>query len=96
MEKDNISRLELEIAEIKALLISKQKELCELQSAKQHASDKLSSDDIVRFSRQIILPQIGLEGMCIQSCGGKLIWSPDQSYFLTSGCSYDTLFVHSL
>ncbi|KAF4520506.1 hypothetical protein B566_EDAN004824 [Ephemera danica] len=61
-----ITSLEREINELKSVLIVKEAKLLELKRAKQEQEtpnlNVLTSEDIVRFSRQIILPQVGLAG----------------------------------
>lgn len=60
------TRLLAEIAQLKLELAAKEARLREITAEKRNNSaasnNLLTSDDIVRFSRQIILPQIGVEG----------------------------------
>ncbi|XP_059476905.1 sulfur carrier protein adenylyltransferase [Neocloeon triangulifer] len=66
---DNIGQLEREVAQLKRLLVEKEELLANLKvnsvslPALIDASEQnLSKEDVVRFSRQIILPQVGVSG----------------------------------
>lgn len=64
---NNIMELENEIAKLSATLEQKKKELKQLrESDKQNSSvpniNSLTNSEISRFSRQIILPEIGVKG----------------------------------
>ncbi|XP_065352154.1 adenylyltransferase and sulfurtransferase MOCS3 [Cloeon dipterum] len=56
-----VEELELEISKLRLELLEKEKLLAKLKSNKDDL-DHLTTEDIVRFSRQIILPQIGVSG----------------------------------
>jgi len=60
-------RLVAEISELKAELARKEAQLATLRAktvdSNVSSKDLLTTEDVVRFSRQIILPQIGVPGM---------------------------------
>uniref|UniRef100_A0A1B6IGC9 Adenylyltransferase and sulfurtransferase MOCS3 homolog n=1 Tax=Homalodisca liturata TaxID=320908 RepID=A0A1B6IGC9_9HEMI len=66
-EREKIEDLKIEIAALKLALARKERELKFLQDKKdskqdgQHGSN-LSKSDIIRYSRQMIIPQIGVAG----------------------------------
>ncbi|XP_034253289.1 adenylyltransferase and sulfurtransferase MOCS3 [Thrips palmi] len=74
---DKISNLEKQIAYLQEVLRCKEEELRALQANEQHASfcspDKLSKDDVERFSRQIIIPAIGCKGQMALKTSSILI-----------------------
>lgn len=57
-----IKSLENEIAELSKLLSTKKEELIKLRNFKSGDKQSLSNSEINRFSRQIILPEIGVKG----------------------------------
>lgn len=77
LESKSIFQLEKEIADLRELLRSKEQELRvlkECEGSKTHLSvEKLSKDDIERFSRQIIIPSIGVKGQQLMKGASVLI-----------------------
>ncbi|KAK3926908.1 Adenylyltransferase and sulfurtransferase MOCS3 [Frankliniella fusca] len=81
---DSIASLEKEIDELRKILRKKEKELSLLKEChvnkekclginKLKLDDKLSKDDIERFSRQIIIPTIGVKGQQLLKAASVLI-----------------------
>ena len=80
--------MEEEIKRLRAQLVEKDKEIEQLQrenlallpeahaNVQQHltlSKSKLSNEDIARFSRQLILPELGVQGQLKLSCSSVLI-----------------------
>lgn len=60
---DKIKALESEIRQLNILLESKNEELRQLQESNEKINENLlTNSEISRFSRQIILPEIGVKG----------------------------------
>lgn len=60
---DKIKALESEICQLNILLDSKSEELRQLREANEERNDNsLTNSEISRFSRQIILSEIGVKG----------------------------------
>lgn len=66
MSENKVNDLEKEIYEISALLEAKRDELRKLRQANDRSTsvnkNALTNSEISRFSRQIILPEIGVKG----------------------------------
>uniref|UniRef100_A0A1B6LZH7 Adenylyltransferase and sulfurtransferase MOCS3 homolog n=1 Tax=Graphocephala atropunctata TaxID=36148 RepID=A0A1B6LZH7_9HEMI len=67
-KRDKIRELKSEIAALKFTIAKKERELKILQESKRSSKDgnnrgsNLSKSDIVRYSRQMIIPQVGVKG----------------------------------
>lgn len=57
-----IKDLEAEIAELRAKLIEKEELLVSLKNSEAKSHNRLLNKEISRYSRQIILPEIGVKG----------------------------------
>lgn len=66
MSENSVNILENEIQQISALLEAKKEELRRLRESKDRSAavneNALTNSEISRFSRQIILPEIGVKG----------------------------------
>lgn len=89
---EEIEELENEIIKLKTLLDEKRIRLRELkQNMQNDDANKLTNDDIARYSRQIIIPQIGVNGqlklkstsILIVGAGG--LGCPALQYLVSSG-----------
>lgn len=73
MGSNEIQDLENEIAQLNIIIEKKKLKLLELRSEKSPAhQEKLTNDEICRYSRQIILPEIGVKGQ-IQLRNAKVL-----------------------
>lgn len=72
--QQDVNQLLTEIQDLKKKLAQKEQELLKrMEQSQTSSSNKLSNEDITRFSRQLILPNFGVSGQMKMKNGSVLI-----------------------
>lgn len=78
----NEDKLVAEIAELRALLRTKEAKLADLRREKQIAQEYgLNNDEICRYSRQLFLPEISVQG-AVHMCNIFLVEQHKSIYYM--------------